>query len=722
MFVRNNTVKRNGKTYHYPELVESYRKDNGVPAHIKLCSLNGLSEIAVDNLKKALDAGKQGKAVIIAEPDAKAIGAVDVADGFRYLDIAVVCEAFNRLHLDKLLADLMTTRQDDGLLKVIVALVAHRCTSPASKLAAVRWYPTTALPEIQGIAPASFYNTRIHRALTALEIIEDKLQSCLARHLIAEQGPFISLFIDITDTWFEGRGPAMAYPARTKEGFTRQKIGLMLLCDQRGIPLRWKALPGDYYEATEMGSLVEDIAAMDWVREAPLVLDRMMGKATTLAQLAASGVRFVTALPTSEFESWTAEIPWKPFAEVSIAGTESALKEDLKRVHAALERTALQKSRSDRWVLDLGVVTRSDLGEDMTDDDLGPTAQALQLSIAMHDELETGIVQHQLAEQRCISKATIKRYLKLTRLTPAIQQRVLTGEADEVGLALSALIAIAGKPVKKQQAAFNAALKANQSRRTTGRPIEVISGPRHRRSGVSVRLVVSFNPEVFIAQRTTALDNRRELDAVVADLNRRLRTPQSRRTESSIRAEMDRVLRAKGWLKLFDVIVENNTGCWQVRLKLNEDAWAKRRRYDGFYVFVAHPDLPVSPQELVKLYYAKDVVEKDFQTIKSELELRPVRHRTDPKVRAHVILCILALMVERWLEGQLKANGIPMTAAALFEQLEPLRLNLLDFGTGPVGYSVTRPKPDVKKIITALGMQTLIDNLNISETISPRPS
>jgi hypothetical protein len=47
----------------------------------------------------------------------------------------------------------------------------------------------------------------------------------------------------------------------------------------------------------------------------------------------------------------------------------------------------------------------------------------------------------------------------------------------------------------------------------------------------------------------------------------------------------------------------------------------------------------------------------------------------DAKVRAHVTLCVLALLLQRVLEGRLTAAGRPMTAAACFETLATCRLN-----------------------------------------------
>src|SRR5512147_1301077 len=45
--------------------------------------------------------------------------------------------------------------------EVICALTIQRCVAPGSKLYAQRWFPRTALPELLGVAPAQFHNTRI---------------------------------------------------------------------------------------------------------------------------------------------------------------------------------------------------------------------------------------------------------------------------------------------------------------------------------------------------------------------------------------------------------------------------------------------------------------------------------------------------------------------------------------------------------------------------------
>jgi len=45
-------------------------------------------------------------------------------------------------------------------------------------------------------------------------------------------------------------------------------------------------------------------------------------------------------------------------------------------------------------------------------------------------------------------------------------------------------------------------------------------------------------------------------------------------------------------------------------------------------------------------------VGRAFRTLKSTLELRPIYHRKDERIKAHVLLCFLALVLARIAEGQ----------------------------------------------------------------------
>jgi Transposase DDE domain len=85
------------------------------------------------------------------------------------------------------------------------------------------------------------------------------------------------------------------------------------------------------------------------------------------------------------------------------------------------------------------------------------------------------------------------------------------------------------------------------------------------------------------------------------------------------------------------------------------EAIAAEAALDGFYVLrtsVGNDDL--SAQAVVRAYKLLAHVEQAFRAMKSpELEIRPVHHRLEDRVRAHVFLCMLAYAVRFEIEEHL---------------------------------------------------------------------
>ena len=79
-----------------------------------------------------------------------------------------------------------------------------------------------------------------------------------------------------------------------------------------------------------------------------------------------------------------------------------------------------------------------------------------------------------------------------------------------------------------------------------------------------------------------------------------------------------------------------------------DDAIAAEARLDGIYVIRTNlPKTALAAEETVGAYKALGQVERAFRSLKTiDLEIRPVFHWTAPRVRAHVLLCMLAYYVE----------------------------------------------------------------------------
>jgi hypothetical protein len=70
-------------------------------------------------------------------------------------------------------------------------------------------------------------------------------------------------------------------------------------------------------------------------------------------------------------------------------------------------------------------------------------------------------------------------------------------------------------------------------------------------------------------------------------------------------------------------------------------------RLDGIYVIrTTVPKEEMAAEAAVAAYKGLSQVERAFRSAKTDLDVRPLHHHTEPRVRAHVFLCMLAYYVE----------------------------------------------------------------------------
>ena len=82
-------------------------------------------------------------------------------------------------------------------------------------------------------------------------------------------------------------------------------------------------------------------------------------------------------------------------------------------------------------------------------------------------------------------------------------------------------------------------------------------------------------------------------------------------------------------------------------------AWYKReKKAAGKFVIVTNAR--DKPLEIFKTYKELNTVESCFDCIKNILDWRPINHYKEYRVRAHVFICVLALLVEKIMEKLLK--------------------------------------------------------------------
>ncbi len=132
---------------------------------------------------------------------------------------------------------------------------------------------------------------------------------------------------------------------------------------------------------------------------------------------------------------------------------------------------------------------------------------------------------------------------------------------------------------------------------------------------------------------------------------------------------------------------------------------AREKALEGKYVIqTEEPNL--SAVQAVAAYKELNEVERGFSHLKGLLELRPVYHRQDTRVQAHVFVAALALLLDRALEKSLRAAGSQLSTPFAWQALEMVRCVEVQLGQRRK-LCVTRGNQHVNEVMRALGIQNL---------------
>src|SRR5271167_992156 len=173
------------------------------------------------------------------------------------------------------------------------------------------------------------------------------------------------------------------------------------------------------------------------------------------------------------------------------------------------------------------------------------------------------------------------------------------------------------------------------------RDLAEISDPRYP----GERLVACRNP-LMVTERARKREEllaatERALNQLVA-ATQRPRNPLRGKARSGLR--VGGVLGRYKMRKHFQLTIEE-TGFSFTR---DEPSIAREAALDGIYVIrTSVPATALTADEAVRSYKRLSQVEQAFRSLKSvDLKVRPIHHRLEDRVRAHVLLCMLAYYVE----------------------------------------------------------------------------
>jgi transposase len=121
--------------------------------------------------------------------------------------------------------------------------------------------------------------------------------------------------------------------------------------------------------------------------------------------------------------------------------------------------------------------------------------------------------------------------------------------------------------------------------------------------------------------------------------------------------------------KFYDVrVTAAEDGAARLHWTRNDAAWTQARACDGCYVLRSNVT-DWTAQELWQAYIQLTEAEAAFRIHKESLQLRPVWHQTAERVEAHILVCFLAYVLRKTLDGWCRQAGLGSSVTTVLEEM-----------------------------------------------------
>jgi transposase len=103
----------------------------------------------------------------------------------------------------------------------------------------------------------------------------------------------------------------------------------------------------------------------------------------------------------------------------------------------------------------------------------------------------------------------------------------------------------------------------------------------------------------------------------------------------------------------------------ELNVKIDMEKFNQDAHWDGLKGYITNSSL--TKDEILENYHHLWKIEKAFRVAKSDLKIRPIYHRLQRRIEAHICLTFTAYKVYKELERQLKEKHVPYSATKVIE-------------------------------------------------------
>ena len=223
------------------------------------------------------------------------------------------------------------------------------------------------------------------------------------------------------------------------------------------------------------------------------------------------------------------------------------------------------------------------------------------------------------------------------------------------------------------------------------------------------RLVVAHSPSA--ATRRTAARNKTmaELLALGEQCSSKLDAQDETKSTGKKNKGKGRPMSDSGTKARFYHAVKDAHMAHLIKVDLQADLFSytmdeDKKRYlellDGKLLLVTNTTTPAN--EVVQHYKSLADIERGFRVLKSDIEIGPVYHRLPQRIRAHALICFMALILFRVMRMRLKAAKRTESPTTLLESLKQIHQQTVETTDGKTLTGLTDITPVQKSLFAAL--------------------
>ncbi len=136
------------------------------------------------------------------------------------------------------------------------------------------------------------------------------------------------------------------------------------------------------------------------------------------------------------------------------------------------------------------------------------------------------------------------------------------------------------------------------------------------------------------------------------------------------------------------------------------ESFDHEKNIEGKYV-ITTSEKNLSVLDAVALYKDLAEVEQGYRQLKDVLSMRPIYHRVEPRVKAHIFVATLALLIQRLMGRRLRDAGIDFSTDRAFQALCTVRQVTFRLPGDGTRSGVAGGSPDARRVLKALGVADL---------------